>query len=870
MRLSPGTSFGVYEIEALVGTGGMGEVYRATDTRLRRTVALKVLPESVVIDEDRSARFKREAQLLAALNHQNVASIYDVAESNGAHALVLEFVDGVTLAHRLERGPLPLDDAIAIARQIASALDSAHRRGIVHRDLKPSNIAITPDNRVKLLDFGIAKALEPDDAGAAAAPTLTGAYIRVGTPSYMSPEQARGEPVDQRADIWAFGCVVYEMATGRRAFPGDTAADALSAVLKASPDWDGVPLRLRPLLERCLDPNPARRLRDIGDADLWLETSTAAGPDRRPTRSATTWLWPAAALVMFVALALLSLKTFREPRPDRRPFRFEFSPPEGVTLTIGFSVSPDGRRLAFIGREADSATLSLWIHSFETGVAEPVPSLRPSAGWPVWSPDGRFIVLATGRMGSATLERISVDGGSRQTLFQSENTGAGDWNDRDVILFVDHGVVMRIAATGGLPSPVTTLDRTRKEVGHYFPRFLRDGKHFVYLRLSSEGNSGIYVGSIDVKPEEQDMRRLITVRGMATYARSVDDPRAGYLIFNGEGTLFAQRFDDARLELSGDPIRVAERVSEIDMPAHPGLFQFSHAGILAYRNASTSFGTPFWFDRTGEPVGPALNAQFPNPQRVRISPDGRRVALTIAGDIWLSDLTGAPPMKITAGGTVDNLLWAPDGRRLIYETTTGLRAVRTDGADSSEPVSPSGHYHPDGWSSDAKDLIVTLNTYTSTGWDILKIPVDGSAKAQPILDTRANEGFGGAALSPDGQWLAYTSDSTGINEVYVRLYPGGEGVRVSPNGGSDPLFSQDSRELYYWEGTRLMAIPIEAGSAFTPKPPKLLFDGRNLNVLNAVYDVARDGRFLMIKMTDKPPKPSPIELIANWSATLSR
>jgi Tol biopolymer transport system component len=575
---------------------------------------------------------------------------------------------------------------------------------------------------------------------------------------------------------------------------------------------------------------------------------------------------------MFATLVLLSLKAFRGPRPDARPFRFEFSPPDGVTLASGFSVSPDGRRLAFIGTDADSKTPSLWIHSFETGLSEPVPSVQAGGASPVWSPDGRFIAVMTRRLGASSLERISLDGGSRQTLYESGNAVPGDWNDRDVILFIDKGVVMRIAASGGLPIQVTTLDRTREEIGHYSPRFLPDGRHFVYLRLSaSEGKSGIYVGSIDAKPEEQDARTLITVRGAATYAGSADDPRAGYLLFNREGTLFAQRFDAAHLELRGDPIRLAEHVSEVEVPARPGEFQFSRAGVLAYRTASTGFGTPYWFERTGEPIGPAMNSQLPDPQHLQISPDGHRLVLAVARDLWLSDLTGAPPMKITTTRNVDTLLWTPDGQRVIYETPTGLYSVRTDGAGTPEAVSPTGHYHPDGWSNDAKDLVVTLNTYSPTGWDILRLPIDRSAKPQPILGTRANEGIGGVSLSSNGLWLAYTSDATGVDEIYLRPYPGtGEAVRVSSNGGSDPLFSKDDRELYYWEGTRLMAAPIESGTAFTSKPPKMLFDRRNLHLLNAIYDVARDGRFLMIRASDQLPAPAGIKLITNWTATLPR
>ena len=873
MRLQPGTTFGVYEIHALVGAGGMGEVYRATDSRLRRTVALKVLPERVVVDPLASARFKREAQLLAALNHPNVGSIYDLIEVDGAHALVLELVDGETLADRVTRGPLAVEEAVAIARQVADALDSAHRRGIVHRDLKPSNIALTPNGVVKLLDFGIAKALDPDNPAADGATTMTAPFVRIGTPAYMSPEQARGQQVDQRTDIWAFGCVLYEMVTGRRAFPAGAESESLSGPSSGSPALDGLPARVRPLVQRCLEADPSRRLRDIGDATLWLDAPSTPASDVRPVpRFTPRWLWPAATLVALAALVILSMKQLREPSPITRPFRFEFSPPPGVTLARGFAVSPDGRHLAFVATTKDSPSWSLWVHSFESGTSAPIPTGEAVGPWPVWSPDGRFIAIPTGRAGAVRLERVAVEGGAAQTLVPSSSiAGLGDWSDRDVILFWQSAGLMRVSASGGTPIQVTRLDPARHELGHYWPRFLPDGRHFIYLRLSaSEGASGIYVGSIDARPEQQDSRRLITVRGIADYAPASDDPRGpGYLVFNREGTLFAQKFDATRIELQGDPIRVVEHVAEVDVPARAGFFNVTRGGVLTYQNASTSFGTVWWIDRKGRPVGPAVNAPLEDPRHVRLSPDGRRFAVVAAGNAWLCDLEGKPPMKLTSTGNVDTPLWAPDSQRLIYEAKEPFRllSVRTDGSDTPQVVSPDGHYHPHGWSAEGRDLIVALNTYSPTGWDILRIPGGRANDPQPVLRTPANEGFGGASLSTDGQWLAYTSDTTGNDEIYVQPYPGpGTTVRISSKGGSNPLWSRDGRELYYLEdGTRLMAVEIGTG-----KPPRMLFDTAGLRLLSTSYDVARDGRFVMIRADDRPRAPTPINVITNWTVTLPR
>ena len=377
---------------------------------------------------------------------------------------------------------------------------------------------------------------------------------------------------------------------------------------------------------------------------------------------------------------------------------------------------------------------------------------------------------------------------------------------------------MRIAASGGTPIQVTAVDAKRGELLHYAPRFLPDGRHFIYVRLSAaEGKSGIYVGSIDAKPEEQDSRRLIATRGNIGYAPGPADGRAGYLLFNREGTLFAQKFDADRLELRGDPVRVAEHVAEADTPSRPGMFNVSRGGILAYRTASTPVGTPIWIDRTGRPLGPAAQAPFDDPRHIRLSPDGRRLVVVAAGNVWLCDLEGTPPMKLTSAGNADTPLWTPDGARIVYETSQPFRllSVRTAGSGTPDIVSPDGHYHPFGWSADGRDLIVALNTYSSTGWDILKIPADRSTGPQPILRTSANEGSGGVSVSIDGRWLAYTSDVTGADEIYIQPYPGpGSPIRVSPNRASDPRC------------------------------------------------------FVMIRGEERPQTLSSIKLIANWTATL--
>jgi eukaryotic-like serine/threonine-protein kinase len=878
--LTVGTRLGPYEIEGMLGVGGMGEVYRARDIRLNRHVALKVLPDSVSSDPERVARLQREARTLAALNHPHIAAIYDFEEVAGTSGLVLELVDGPTLADRLRSGALQLPEGLTIAEQIADAVAAAHDKGIVHRDLKPANIKLTPGGAVKVLDFGLAKAFDqapmpPDGTGVTVSvpAAMTRAGTVLGTPAYMSPEQARGETPDKRTDIWSFGAVVYEMLTGRRPFAGHTTTDTLAAVLKEEPDWNRVPARARRLVRHCLEKDPQRRLRDIGDAMALLED--ASGPEPLFKRARwIDWLWPLATAVLLITIIAVLVARRGEPAPALHQVRFQISLLDATTMDAPI-LSPDGRSLAFIGQTSDApGRLRLWLHSLESGESRQLFQANKMAGTPFWSPDSRFIAF----FADGKLNRIDIAGGAVHTICEPRGVpGAGSWNRNDVIVF-NSNVVMRVPASGGTPVPLTALDASHKEIGHYLPKFLPDGRRFLYLRVSpTTDESGIYIGSIDAKPEEQESTRLVATRAGAIYAPS-QQGQTGYLLFLRGSTLMAQRFNPARLELGSEAVRVAEQVEFAGVPSSRYAYaSVSDTGVLAYRPSETVNGVLVWVDRNGREAGPAVQDTLPNPQNPRLSPDGKRVALMLSGDLWVYDLTGRPPVKLTFDASSDIPLWAPDGRRLVYASNaspTRLLSVSSEiSGDPPQAVSPPGHYHPHGWSQDGREMIAVLNSYSPTNWDIVKLPVQQPGDPQPILTTPSAEGMTGAAVSPNSQWLAYTSTVTGNFEVWVQPYPGpGAPVRVSPNGGADPVWAKNGRELYYLEGKKMMAVSVGAGPTFDFKRPVVLFNSVYLHPPGSPlsYDVGADGRFIMLKRVDTQTAPTPIQVVLNWTAALGR
>ena len=884
--LHSGARIRAYEIRGFVASGGMGDVYRAYDTKLGRDVAIKILPRAFTNNPERLARFAREARVLAVLNHPNIATIHGLEESEGLRALVLELVEGETLAERIRSRPLPPKDAVAIASQIADALDSAHEKGIVHRDLKPANVKVTPTGIVKVLDFGLAKAAGGTAAEAglqkpAVASAGTREGVILGTPAYMSPEQVRGQEVDKRADIWAFGCVLYEMLTGRAAFSGDTVSDTFVAVLEREPNWSRLPdstsPAIRQLLHRCLRKDLKERLRDIGDAMSLVEDAMHHPLVLPQARRRTPWVWPSVAVLFIVTSVAVFTALRGEPQGTvtRQQVRFRIQLPEGAVSSP--ILSPDGRSLALVVTASEAGRNLLLLYSLDSGKWRQLAETGPVGGQPFWSPDSRFIAFCGGH----NLQKIDVSGGSAQTLW-SDCGGAGTWNTDNVIVFggSPRGL-MKISAFGGGASQLTVLDPSQSDIGHMQPKFLPDGQHFVYVRpaLPPSDTGGVYVGSLDAAPEEQNPRRLMPARSLTIHYAASEDPRVGHLLFVREATLFAQPFDSVRLVLTGEAVPIAEQVEERPGPIlRAGFFSISQTGVLAFRQSESTNATPVWVDRSGREVAPLVQTSLNRPQNPRLSPDGRRLALIVAGDLWVYDLAGKPPIRLTSDGGHEFPMWTPDGRRLVYATNDralGLLSVSADiTGEAPEPLSPKGYYRPYGWWTDGHEMVVLgYGTFSRTGSDILGLPLGEKGQPRAIVRTPSAEGEGGVSLSPDHRWLAYAADRTGTSEIWVQSYQGpGVPIRVSPNGGHDPVWAKNGRELYYFEGHKLMALAVETGSAFSFKPPMLLFESQYMHPLweTTSYDVAPDGRFLMMKPNNPSADSSWITVVLNWQEDLKR
>jgi Tol biopolymer transport system component len=863
----------------------MGEVYRAHDTRLGREVALKVLPATFVHDPDRLARFRREAQVLASLNHPNIAAIYGLEEGGTQTALVLELVEGLTLADRIARGALPSDDALPLARQIVAALEEAHGRGIVHRDLKPANISVREDGTVKVLDFGLAKLADPSGASSGApepnlansptvtSPAATAMGMILGTAAYMSPEQARGRPVDKRADIWAFGCVLFEMVTGRRAFEGDDVSDTMAGILRGEPDWTALPtttpVALKRLLRRCLVKDPARRLPDIGAARLEIDDALASPPEEahaavapvaasRPARR-----WPERVALGAVTLALITVSILyvtARPAP-RGTYRFQVAPAAGTTFAGNAGavpiVSPDGRLLVFRAARTGQSTM-LWLRNLETMDVRELPGTE-NVRFSFWSPDSRSIAF----FADQKLKRLEIAGGMPRTLADvgGPGVGGGTWSpDGTTIVFGGGatGGLRKMPAAGGPTTPATTVDAARKEVVHIAPAFLPDSRRFLFRVIPA----GIDLGSLD-QPERT---RVLDNGAPALYAAP------GYLVYVREGRLMAQPFDASAGTLSGEPAILAEQVA----PDRPS-FSVSPTGVLAYQSGnSQAGGVPVWVSRAGRELGP-ISAGLGVVEYPRLSPDGHRLAVVLAGDIWVHDLRGRPPIRLTFGGRDNQALspiWTRDASRLVYEVGGGgLSSVPADGSErAARSASPAGHYHPHGWSLDGRETFAV--EFVSGGTDIVAIQAAEPFAKRAIVQAPGSQGQRGASLSPNGRWLAYTDDPTGSLEIWVRPFDApGAAVRVSPSGGMEPLWSHSGRELFYREDGKVMSVSIEMGSELKFTPPVMLFDSQLLYVPAGgqppTYDVAPDGRFAFLK----PPAAigsDPLTVVVNWVEELDR
>jgi eukaryotic-like serine/threonine-protein kinase len=869
MKLSTGTRLGAYEIVEPLGSGGMGDVYRAHDTKLKRDVAIKVLPDEFSRDSERIARFQREAEVLATLNHPNIAAIYDFREFGESRCLVLELVEGETLADRLAAGPLPIDDALNIAKQIAGALEGAHEKGVVHRDLKPANIKITPDGKVKVLDFGLAKIreMEYSRSGLANSPTqLTAASstgMMLGTAAYMSPEQVKGRVADRTSDVWAFGCLLYEMLTGRPSFGSETLGELVASILKEEPDWRSLPAEtpegIRRLLHRCLQKDRNLRFHDMADVRIEIEDAQNAPAavsrlQTQPSRRSTLILISALALATAVAI-VLGFLAFR-PRSGSPELRLEITTPPSQD-PAAVAVSSDGQQIVFVAD--DEGRSRLWLRSLASSSAKPLAKTDGAAD-PFWSPDGSSI----GFFAEGKLKRIDLGNGLVQTLSTVPNGGVlgGTWNSDSLILYGQTaGPIMRISANGGTPVEVTRL--TAGQAAHRTPRFLPDGKTFLFSVLNSEGR-GIHVGRLD-----SAMTQRLLDAGNAEYLSP------SKLLFVREGTLFAQDFDPDAMKLAGSPELVAERVVGQSLSV-------SGKGTIVYRTTSPNAQPRrqfVWFDRSGKElskVGEPLNVQDP-----AMSPDGRRVAVSRISEagrhIWILDLgqeffsrftfrTATETIPVWCGSQI---IFGGDGGSSPYDLYE--KSIAGAGSETLLLDRP-GSQVPTDCSADGRVLLYREND-PRTGYDVWALPMDGKRNPVPVAQTAADERD--AQFSADGKWIAYQSDESGRFEIYVQPFPGTGGkFQISTGGGEQVRWRRDGKEMFYTAPDgRLMAVPIRFTSngqsieAGEPMPLFMTRVGGRLNVPSVQqYAVATDGqRFLMNTDATDETSISPISLILNWA-----
>lgn len=892
----------------------MGEVYRATDTTLKRDVAIKVLPDALAHDMERLARFEREAHVLASLNHPHIAHIHGFEQADGVKALVLELVEGPTLADRIAQGAIAIDDALPIARQIAEAVEAAHEQGIIHRDLKPANIKVRNDGTVKVLDFGLASVAQGAGAGVdpTQSPTLTvgatQAGVILGTAAYMSPEQASGKHVDRRADIWSFGVVLWEMLTGRRLFEGETVSHTLADVLRRDIDFSTLPRdtphAIHLLLRRCLDRDVKARLRDIGEARVALQrclsdppgtrasNTTALDPGRRSTLTNAALIVAAIAVVSAAGLAFVH---FRERPLIAMPVRFQILPPAATAFGSTGVLSPDGRRIAFQAPDADGRMV-LWVRSLDALDARSLAGTEGVAPGPFWSPDSRFLAFGVNGF-PGRLKKVSESGGAPQILCEY-NGGfrEGAWNVDGAILFGISGTgLLRVPDSGGTASPVSRLDPSRQELQHAGPAFLPDGRHFFYHRASRlSEHTGIYIGSLDATAEDQNTSRLLASDSDPVYVPSASSDD-GALLFLRQGSLLAQEFDERSQLLRGDAVPVAEDVGN---HGSYGWFSVSNNGALAFRTgrAGTSNADLVWFDREGKRLG-QLGPRLEQGNSVQLSPDGKRVVITRGAEpavsgalvniqgtrLWTAELSRAIFTRVTTGeGLEAGGVISPDGKVAFTSFVNAIGDLywtRADGAGAPEPLlvkSPTVK-HPNGFSPDGRFMI--FDDHTAQRQDLWILPVEpstaGERKPIPFLVTQADETFG--QFSPDGKWVAYSSDESGRREVYVQGFApdripaaaGGKWV-MSTAGGDKPRWRRDGKELYYIAPDRkMMAVPVKLGPPFEPGVAVPLFDTRTVGF--SPYDVSPDGRFLLSTVAEADAQASsPITIVLNWQAGLKR
>jgi Tol biopolymer transport system component len=909
MSLSPGTRLGPYEVVSLLGVGGMGEVYRAKDTKLNRDVALKVLPDLLAGDPDRLARFRREAQVLASLNHPNIGHIYGFEDTGATQALVLELVEGPTLGDRIAQGPIPLAEALQIARQIADALEAAHEQGIIHRDLKPANIKLkgawgpTPtrhqdgrleptlsasDVTVKVLDFGLAKAVEGDGSQdtspyLANSPTLTARATQmgmiIGTAAYMPPEQARGRAVDRRADIWAFGVVLFEMLTGRRAFGGDEVTDVLAAVIKDDLRWADlpadVPASVRRVLHRCLEKDPKRRLSAIGDARFDL-VDTGDDSPAGTTASVTSrlaWLKLLAAGLAGVVITAVAMYAWLKPSAPATPRRLSIVAPEGAGIypdARESAISPDGRMVAFVTGDSLAVTGSatglpskLWIRSLDT------PSPQQIQGvviphLPFWSPDSRRL----GFFDDGKIKTVAATGGRIDVVCPAADGRGASWSQAGVIVFApaSAGALMRVPDTGGQPVPATSLDTARKETGHRFPFFLPDGRHFLFIGLPAhEGLFDVSIGTLD----NSERMHLTTSESAATYVEP------GWLLFSRKGLVAAQPFDAKALRLAGDAVTLDDGPGDIGSQYSGGPAASAVSNALVYLNDPFSSTRLAWVDLSGRETDrvEAPEARYPE---VRLAPDQQHAALVrmtsaSASSIWTLDFARHGVQRIAdAPGINYQVAWSPDGRRIAFTNDgSGTETIFVRDADAAAPVtmlfsSPALFKKVNSWAPSGPVLFAQLSPETQS--DLMVVPTSGQANAAPYIHDSFNETLG--RFSPDGRWVVYVSDESGHNDVYVRSFPVPDHkYRVTTDGAGWATWKRDGTGLLTVgnDNRQLKLAEVRLGADLSIGVPRIV---GALPTGTIGFDAAGDLQHLLVSVPAPGSAGLSLTVVTDWRSAL--
>ncbi len=898
MPLPPGTRLGPYEIQSPLGAGGMGEVYRARDTRLDRTVAIKILPKELSADAARKQRFEREAKTVSCLNHPNICVLHDVGSQEGVDYLVMECVEGETLAKRLERGAMPLDQVLKYGEQIACALDAAHRSGVVHRDLKPGNIILAPSG-AKLLDFGLAK-----PAAAISAATLTTVIPTspvtqegtiVGTFQYMSPEQIEGKEIDARSDIFSLGAVLYEMLTGQRAFPGKSQLSVASSILEKEPTPIASVKPLTPssferVIHRCLAKDPENRwqtARDVAIELKWIaESGSSAGATPSSKERRFTLREGILAIALLLALGSAVILGFlykRQPPADSRPARTYIKPQAASSFILsgdqkGFALSPDGRNLVYVGATTTPDSKSfLWLRPLDSLQARILPGTE-GAAFPFWSPDNRNIGFFAG----GKLKRIDSQGGPPAIISDAPDGRGGTWNQQGDIVFAPTvtSPIYRVSASGGPVTQLTTQNLSDNETTHRWPWFLPDGRHFIFLAGSTftpreSSTNSIRLGTLDAK----ETKILFRSHYQAMYA-------SGNLLFLRQSSLMAQPFDETRFELTGEAVPIADQVREDTSIAH-AWFAPSTNGELLYAEGVAKERQLVWFDRSGNRIGEVPGGDAYG--GLALSPDGKKVAYFLDNtgfDVWVFDIARGLKTPLTFGSSSGqgNLypVWSPDGKDVAYTSFRGgkygLYKKPADGSGSEmQLLEGSDHFRvPTSWSTDGKYLVyhegVSGGAYANGapgGWSIWIVPLFGDRKAYPFLQSSSSARE--ATLSPDGKWLAYCSNESGEYRVYVVPFPGPGGKwQVSRGDGRGPLWRRDGKELFYLSAdNKLLAVPVNAsGGTFSSGDAHVLFDSQSYGVFARYYNTADGQRFVVVYEGSQPS--STLTFLSNWPAELKK